>query len=445
MYLDEATLKKVRAEIARVRQKGGYKPGEYSVGHLNRSPAALGTNPPKSVKVRDITLRTIEESPGVGLNIEEKVVLAEALAKARLPSLQLTYFGNGFGADPELVKKLIQKIKSINPGIELTLIVTRNSDMELAARLGIDKVKFAQTTLVGTIQAFLYGAVWEGRDWRGIKVPVNVEQQVERWVRLIEAAKQIPVKISVGQNMASYATEEYLRQVVPPIAQAGADEFAFSDSFHGLGPDACRYLCRTVKEMAPRMEVSVHIHNDWGMATAACAAAALGGADIIEATVNGMGGPGIGQADLAEVVAALEVIYGIDTGIDMKQLTPLSRLVSDITRRPVPPNKPITGERAWDFGGIDEMQFASDVDPLFAIPANPEIFGNRLYLKGEVDCASGNWSMLYKLQQLGIDAGKENVPEVLKAVKQEIRLRKRSLTDDEIKQIAERVLGAKES
>lgn len=436
MYLDDATMKKVRDAINSVRKPGAYQPGQWSVGNFNRDPKALGTTPPKKVQVRDITLRTIEESLGVGIRSDEKVLLAEALAKAGVPSLQLTYFGNGFGADESLVRDLVKRIKQIRPGIELCLIVTRNSDMELAARLGIDKVKFAQSCMVSVIPAFLYGAVWEGRDWRAIKVPNNVEQQIERWLRLIEAAKRIPVKISIGQNMASYATEEYLRQMVPPLAEAGADEFAFSDSFRGLGPDACRYLCHLVKEIAPKMTVSVHIHNDWGMGTASCIASVLGGADIVEATVNGMGGPGVGQADLAEVVAALEVLYGIDTGIDMKQLTSLSRLVADITRRQMPSWKPITGEHAWDLGGVDEMLFAYEVDPLFPLPVNPEIFGNKFHLKGELGCASGNWSMYYKLQELGIEVDKSRVSEILKAVKAQIRLRKRPLTDDEIRDIA---------
>ena len=68
--------------------------------------------------------------------------------------------------------------------------------------------------------------------------------------------------------MASYATEEYLRKIVPPLAEAGVDEFVFSGSFHGLESDAWRYLCQLIKNMVPKMSVLVHIYNSWGMATA---------------------------------------------------------------------------------------------------------------------------------------------------------------------------------
>jgi 2-isopropylmalate synthase/D-citramalate synthase len=289
---------------------------------------------------------------------------------------------------------------------------------------------------VGVIPAFLYGPVWAGQDWKEIKVPKNVGEQIGRWRRLIDAAKSVPVKISIGQNMCSYATEEYLQQMAPALAEAGVDEFAFSDSFHGMGPDAWRHLCRITKEIAPELLVSVHIHNDWGLATASAVACALGGADIIEVTVNGMGGPG-GQADFAETAAALEILAGIGTGVDMTQMTSLSKLVADITRRQMPSWKPITGDHAWDLSGIDEMLFAYEVDPLFPVPVNPEIFGNKLHIKGELGCASGNWSMYYKLQELGIEVEKSRVAEILKAVKAQMRLRKRALSNDEIRALAQ--------
>lgn len=434
-YLDEASLIAVRDELNRHRKPGSYEPGKWSVSHFNREPKAFGVAPPEKVTIRDITLRTFEQVVGVGFNESEYLALGKALAEAGIPALQIDARRGGKGKEPEGLRKLVKLLRGINPHIDLSISTWNRRDLEFAAELGVDRVQFTQTVMPKTIRGFLYAAVWEGADWRTVKVPESPEEQTGRSLKLIEVAHQLPIKIAVGLNQCGYLTEDYIRKVVPTIAEAGVDEIHLADSTHGLGPDGWRYLCSLVRAAAPSSTISVHAHNDFGLGAASSIAAALGGADILEVSVNGMGGPGVGQAHLAEVAASLEVLYGIHSGIRLEQLTPLSRLAADIARRPIPKYRPITGEYAWLVGGLDEQLFEHEIDPLFGVPVDPEIFGNKLILEGHVGCVSDNWSMFFKLEELGLKVEKAKIPGVLEAVKAELRLRKRTLSDDEIRSL----------
>lgn len=431
-YLDEASLKDVRDELNRHRKSGSYESGKWSVSHFNREPKAFAVAPPENVTIRDITLRTFEQVVGAGFNENEYLALGKALGEANIPALQIDVRRDGKGKEPEDLKKLVKLLKGINPDVNLSIATWNRRDLEFAAELGVDMVQFTQTVMPKTIRGFLYGAAWEGAAWKTIKVPETPEEQTQRSLKLIEMAHQIPIKISIGLNQCGYLTEDYIHKVVPQIAEAGVDEIFLADSTHGLGPDGWRYVCSIVRDVAPSCAIAVHAHNDFGLGTASSIAAALGGANTIEVSINGLGGPGVGQAHLADVVASLEVLYGIHTGIRLEQLTPLSRLAADISRLPIPKDRPITGEHAWLMGGLDEQLWEYEIDPLFGVPVNPEIFGNKLLLRGHVGCASGNWSMFFKLQEMGVQVEKDKIPGILAAVKQEIRLRKRSLSDEEI-------------
>jgi isopropylmalate/homocitrate/citramalate synthase len=160
-------------------------------------------------------------------------------------------------------------------------------------------------------------------------------------------------------------------------------------------------------------------------------AAIHAGADIAEVSVNGICSAA-GQCDLAELAAALEVIYGVRTGIVLERLTALSRLVQDITGIRMAPNKAITGTEAWTYTE-EAMREESAYAPIHKA-AEPEIFGNDAhYVLGP---HSGTWSVRGKLNDVGLAVDDEVVPQILADVKREMRARGRGLTDDEVADIA---------
>ena len=126
--------------------------------------------------------------------------------------------------------------------------------------------------------------------------------------------------------------------------EAGADRLAFCDTVGVLVPE-------TAAEMFSRLSrlgrpISIHCHNDFGMATANTVAALRAGAAQAHVTVNGIG-ERAGNASLEEVVMTLESLYNLDTGIQCQDIYQLSRLVSRLTGLPMSPNKAIVGENAF--------------------------------------------------------------------------------------------------
>src|SRR5262249_33876562 len=174
----------------------------------------------------------------------------------------------------------------------------------------------------------------------------------------------------------------------------------------------------------------------FGLATASAPSAAHAGADILEVSTNGYCAAS-GQADLAEVASALTILYGVETGIDLSRMTALRRLGEDITRVCVARNKPITGDEVFNWGGLEVIVHELEVDPLLHWCIEPALVGNEK--RWIVDKTSGPWTMQTKLDELGVQLDKQLVYELLKAVKEEMDIHKRALSDDELRELAERV------
>ena len=244
--------------------------------------------------------------------------------------------------------------------------------------------------------------------------------------------------MSAGINMLAYASDEYLKEYIPAVADAGATDIGLYDGSSGMGPEAWRYTVSLAKGLAPNTRIAVHTHNSFGLAVATALACIQGGAGVVEVSVNGMCSAS-GQADLAEVAAALEVLYGVETGIRLDKLTQLRKLAEDVTGFKVADNKPITGDLVWFYteeGIVEE----NAIEPLLHRCLEPGIFGNDgNYYLGQY---SGNSTMMQKLEDLGINASKKQVSLTLDEVKRNMLLRKRALRDDEVRDIAQGILAA---
>jgi isopropylmalate/homocitrate/citramalate synthase len=197
------------------------------------------------------------------------------------------------------------------------------------------------------------------------------------------------------------------------------------------------YVVREMKRLLPNTEIGLHTHNDIGMGTAALYAGLEGGADIIDAAVNGLG-ERAQIAPLAEIASVIQIYYGIDCGIKLDKMTDLSRLVADLTKIPLSDTMPLVGKTA--FSHLVEVHYAApDNEEGFwsYLSMKPEIFGNsRQTLLGHY---SGPWAMRAKAKELGISIPKGKEPDVVAQVRSEIRWRKRQLSDAEFRKIVANV------
>ena len=407
---------------------------------LNRAAEASQIAPgafPKRVLLRDITLRTVHQKPGVVVSPEDRVALARALVDVGVQSLQVTW--SNF-TDPDSLGREVELLRSHGAPLEIAVEGAGARDhLDIAAKAGVDLVQ--PTTLSVPALNYFYGpigrqirrAAWAGEDWRGtVKVPTTVPEQIEYVSELVKYGRGLGLRVSAGINMLAYVTQEYLEAYIPAVAQAGATDLGLYDGSSGMGPEAWRYVVSQARRLAPGVRVAVHTHNSFGLAVATALACAQTGAEVLEVSVNGMCSAS-GQADLAEVAATLEVLYGVETGIRLEKLTSLRKLAEGLTGFKVANNKPITGDLVWFYteeGIVEE----NAVEPLLHRCLEPAIFGNDgNYYLGQY---SGNSTMLQKLEDLGIEATKDQVVRTLDEVKRRMVRHKRVLQDEEIHDIA---------
>ncbi|MBI2907638.1 MAG: hypothetical protein HYX92_08295 [Chloroflexi bacterium] len=448
-YLSDDEVQFVRDQLATMRAKETYEPGKWYVSPLNRKPEVLGASlpsrMPKRVTLRDVTLRTAEQVPGVGLTTGDRRRLVRALIELGVKSLQVGMYSRLMRE--ESAREEVRFIKSLDPDVEVEVgAITVKESIDRLADMGVNCASISGPANFA-ISPFYAGEVpvmaWNGVDWRKeVKPPMTMEELVERNKPLIDHAKKRGLKIQAWLNMLLYASEEHIEQFARDMGNSGVDYIVLLDGPGGMGPQAIAHAVTTAKRAAPHTKIVVHLHNTFNLGVAINLAAVQAGAEVLEVAVNGYSS-GNGQTDLAQIAAALEVLYGVDTGIRLDRLTALRRLGEDITRVPVARNHPVTGEEYFNWGGTESITQELPVDPLIHWCVRGSVFGNQD--KWTITRASGHWGMFDKLTQLGITVEKAEVDAILAEVMEEILIRKRSLTDEEFRSMALRIKGGIEA
>lgn len=431
-------IRRFQTDINGQRHPGAYEPGRWSVSPLNRDVDVVGQMP-SSVRLRDVTLRSLEALPGVVLTDDAKTSFLEMLVRSGLPEI-VTAPVRSRGL--EGARSDVAAIKSLSPDCRVTSpAVFRLEDLRTAAEAGVDAVQvwmppWGEASVI--YEPIVYAETWQGGDWRSLGLPTSRDGFLNRALDLVKAAKDDGLQVTVPLLMVSYLDDERHEQAVAAFVEAGADEIALFDGPGAMGPEAMGALVARTRALAPTVDIGLHPHNSFGMATAVAVSAARAGADVIEVSVNGYcGGPG--NADLASTVAAFEALYGVRTGVDPSVLQTLARVAESMTGYQRAYNHPVTGERVFNWGGMDFMTQELAVDNLLHNCIAPEWVGSSPGLP--VTEMSGPYTVRDKLTELGFTATHDQVDHVHSAVKSQMRDLGRQLTDQEIAELA-RAAGA---
>lgn len=232
-----------------------------------------------------------------------------------------------------------------------------------------------------------------------------------------------------------------LERAVKTAVDAGADRICIADTVGCFTPEVTQAFIRQVRQWIPRpIKLRVHMHNDFGLATANALAAAAAGADMIDTCVNGRG-KRAGNADMVQVVMGLKAFYGLDCGIHLNQLYPVCKEIERLSGIPIPTNAPFTGDLV--FADDSEAHVKGNREESFAFQAiDPEDWGNpRRVLVGK---NSGTYTMAIKLEQLGLSVPEEKTLEqILNACIKESDTLPRGafLTDQAVTAIYKKVIG----
>ncbi|MDQ1252259.1 MAG: (R)-citramalate synthase [Euryarchaeota archaeon] len=253
-------------------------------------------------------------------------------------------------------------------------------------------------------------------------------------VEITEYAKDHGLIVELSGEDASRADLEFLKALYADCIDAGADRLCFCDTVGLLVPERTTEIFRDLSTSL-KAPLSIHCHNDFGLATANTVAALAAGAKQAHVTINGLG-ERAGNASLEEVVMALEWLYKHDTGIKHENIYRISRLVSRLTGVPVSPNKALVGGNAFTHeAGIHVHGLLADKATYE--PMSPEYIGRqRQIVLGK---HAGRSSITLALKEMGLEADEAQTEEIFNRVKQ-MGDQGKHITDADLQTIAEIVL-----
>jgi len=368
------------------------------------------------VRIFDTTLREGEQTPGVVFKLDEKIEIARQLDKLGVDTIEA-----GFPSSSEEEFKAVKSIASLGLQAEVCALTrTLRSDVDQALKADVDAIH----TFIGTSE-------WHVK----YKLKMTPEQVIERAVDTVEYIKDHGCTCEFSCEDATRTKLSFLVKVYKAVAEAGADRINVPDTVGVMSPEAMKYLVESLKEHI-KVPISVHCHNDLGLANANALAAVVAGAEQVHVTVNGLG-ERAGHAALEVVAVGLEALYGAKTKIRKEYLTETCRLVEKYSLVYNPPNYPIVGRNAFAHRSGIHVHGVIE-EPTTYEPFPPELVGQvRRIVFGK---HSGKHGIKMLLEQLGLQVTDEQLTKIAERVR-ELGEQKKAVMEEDVYAIAESVIG----
>ncbi len=273
------------------------------------------------------------------------------------------------------------------------------------------------------------------------KLRMSGDEVIEAAVDAVEYAKAHGLTVEFSAEDATRSRPEFLVKVFQSVVDAGADRLDIADTVGVMWPSKMAWLVRYVRSnVRGNYILSVHCHDDFGMAVANSVAAVEAGAEQVHGTINGVG-ERAGNAALEEVAAAVKFLLGFETRIRFEKIKEASDLVSKLFGIPVPPNKAIVGINAFSHeSGIHVHGIINN--PLTYEPISPELVGMRRRIV--VGKHSGKHAVEHILRSMGIEPTRDVVDAVLARVKELGDMGVR-ITENDLRLIINEVINGKSS
>jgi len=309
-----------------------------SSAYSDRTPGIPDSAVPDRVFIFDTTLRDGEQSPGASMNTAEKLEIARQLVRLGVDVIEAGFPISSPG-DFESVRRIAAEVGDAAIICALSRAVAADIERAAEALEGAKRPRIH--TGIGVSESHL-------RD----KLKITRDEALERGVAAVKLAKRFVEDVEFYAEDAGRAEPEFLHRMIEAVIAAGATVVNIPDTTGYSYPEIFGALIGGLMDNVRGIEnviVSVHCHDDLGMATANTLAGVKAGARQVECTINGLG-ERAGNTAMEEVVMALKMrpdIFGVTTGINTREFMRASRLVSSITGILVQPNKAIVGANAF--------------------------------------------------------------------------------------------------
>ncbi len=348
---------------------------------------------PEKIVIYDSTLRDGEQMPGVHFTSDQKRAIAMKLAEIGVHQIEA-----GFPAVSEEEKKSVKAIAELGLDSEiLCLARTMTSDIDVAADCNVDMILL----FIATSDLHMR-----------YKLKMSREEVLRRMVGSLDYAHSRGLKVSLSTEDSTRSDLEFLLEVYRECEKSKAARLGITDTLGCAGPEAISYLVRKIKERTST-PLSVHLHNDFGLAVVNSVAALNNGAQAITTTVGGIG-ERAGNVSLEQFVMVLKHLYKRDIGIRTEGLTELTKFVFEAAKIPMPANQPWVGPNA--FSHESGIHVAAVLNcPLTYECLDPEQVGNRRRLV--LGKHSGTALVKTRLSERNVSADQDQICDIVRAIK----------------------------
>ncbi len=357
------------------------------------------------VTIFDTTLRDGEQSAGIGMTGEEKLEIARQLARLKVDVIEAGFAASSPG-DFEAVRTIALEIKG---PVIASLARAHPNDVDQAWAALKDGENPRIHVFLSSSDIHLMHQLRKNR-----------EEVMDLAVSMVARAKKYCDNVEFSPMDATRTTPEYLYQLLKAVIDAGANTVNIADTVGYAIPSQFAQLLYDIQENVPNMGkavLSVHCHNDLGLAVSNSLAAIQAGARQVEGCINGIG-ERAGNASLEEIIMGIQTrrdVFNVATNVDSTQIYPTSRMVSRITGMPIQPNKSVVGRNAFRHasgihqdGILKERSTYELMDPLsIGWPGNALVLGKL----------SGRAGLRSRLEALGYSLSKEELDGAFAAFK----------------------------
>jgi 2-isopropylmalate synthase len=368
------------------------------------------------IRIFDTTLRDGEQTPGISVNPQQKVQIA-----VKLDELGVDVIEAGF---PMVSRGEMQAIRSIvKQGLKAEICgLARAAKSDIDAALACD-LRYIHLFIATSDIHMQY------------KLKMSRQKVFENAVSAVDYAKRHGVVVEFSAEDATRSDRSFVNSVFKAVADTGADRLNIPDTVGYATPEYIAELVNSVKSTT-NLPISMHCHDDLGLAVANTIAGINAGASCAQVTINGLG-ERAGNASLEEVVMALQCLYHRQHSIRTQLLYETSKFVSNAMGIIVQPNKAIIGENAFGHeSGIHTHGIINN--PLTYEPINPDLVGRKRWLQAGKH--AGAHGIRYMLEEFGIKPTDNELHQIVEKQK-DLADKGRSITTTDLLSIAGEVMN----
>jgi isopropylmalate/homocitrate/citramalate synthase len=370
----------------------------------------------RKVNIVDCTLRDGEQQPGIVFTRKDKVKIAQYLDRLGVDEIEA-----GMPAVSRADFEAIEEIVSLKLKAKISALAnSKAEDIKLVKKTGAWGLRISLPS--STLQ-------------RRFKLRKTDDEVLAMALNVAELGKESGLYVIFSPYDTTRCDLPFLVKLVTELHKRNlVDRIRIVDTVGSALPSAIRFLVRVMKDASGGLPIEIHCHNDFGMALASTTEGVLSGCEYVSCAMNGLG-PHSGNVALEEVALLMELLYGISTGIDLRYICEVASLVEKLSGVKIHPNKAVIGPNAFAteaglaVGGILKNVFTGHA-------YEPELVGQKLRIV--IGKKSGLPSIRHVLDAYGISMPDEDARQVLQEVKTLAIRKKRTITDEELLEIANR-------